>query len=119
MDDLMKELESIGIDVSSALARFGGMQDLFLKYLFQLPEEPSVPEYRSFLEQGDNEEAERSIHSFKGVAGNLGIDHLYDIASKLVTMFRKNELSELSEINAELFAEFDRVVAEIKRLRAQ
>ena len=43
MDDLMKELESIGIDVSSALARFGGMQDLFLKYLFQLPEEPSVP----------------------------------------------------------------------------
>ena len=75
-----------------------------------------VERLRTFLAAGSIIEVQRSAHSLKGSAGNIGARSLYDICRQLDDKARSGDLPALAPLVDALASEFDKVKAEIHRL---
>jgi len=77
-------LQIAGIDTKSALRRTGGSRGRyeFLLRKFAESQTGAVEEIRAALAAGDPSTAERTAHSLKGAAGNLGATALAEVAAK-------------------------------------
>jgi len=84
-----KELDEIpnieGLDTKDGLTRVGGNQKLYLKLLRQfVDQQASAPQLiAEALASKDFPTAERSAHTVKGVAGNLGAREIQQVAGTL------------------------------------
>jgi two-component system, sensor histidine kinase and response regulator len=77
-------LQIAGIDTKSALRRTGGNRRRYESLLRKFAESQAgaVEEIRAALISGDASTAERTAHSLKGAAGNLGATALAEVAAK-------------------------------------
>jgi HPt (histidine-containing phosphotransfer) domain-containing protein len=84
------ELE--GVDIASGLQRLAGNKRLYRDLLMQfaVKQEKVAEKITKCLEGEDQREAERLAHSLKGVAGNLGITNLFQLAGKLERAIRES-----------------------------
>src|SRR5215472_8040435 len=57
---------------------------------FALKHECAGQQIRAALESGDRNQAERLAHSLKGVAGNLGVNQIFQLAGKLEHAIRES-----------------------------
>lgn len=85
---LMLELPRLGMDVDGALRRFSGKQTILLKYVRQLPNDPSHRNFCTAMEAKDYAQAESAIHMLKGVSSNLGFDEISRLANSILTDLR-------------------------------
>jgi two-component system, sensor histidine kinase and response regulator len=110
-----------GIDVAAGLERVAGNRRLYVELLGQFVERQgsASAQIAVALENGDRRLAERLAHSVKGVAGNLGIDSLFQLAGNLQSAI--DESRDDMDVLLEGFSwELDRQVQAIQRaLRAQ
>lgn len=89
------ELEAAfpGVDVKGGVRRVAGDErlyvDLLKKYLKQFAE--TERELRRELALEDKKEALYRVHTLRGVAGNLGVTLLYELASQLEEQLTKNQ----------------------------
>lgn len=74
-----------GINLQQGLRRLAGNETLYRSLLrkFHLDFHEAAAAIRRALEQGDVSGAERQAHTIKGVAGNLGAEHLATAATAL------------------------------------
>jgi two-component system, sensor histidine kinase and response regulator len=74
-----------GLDMPSGLRRVLGRKDLYLSLLhkFSTSQAEVLPQLQAALASGDRPLAERLLHTFKGVAGNLGAVRLEKGAEEL------------------------------------
>ena len=81
-----------GLDVESALNRLDGNVELYLWILdrFMKNHAGSCQEIGIALQAGDSELAARTIHTIKGLAGNIGAERLQESASKMETLLRNH-----------------------------
>jgi signal transduction histidine kinase/CheY-like chemotaxis protein len=81
------DLQISGIDTKAALRRTGGNRKRYESLLnrFADSQADAVAEIRSALAAGDIPTAERTAHSLKGAAGNLGATALAEEAAKTET----------------------------------
>ena len=56
---------------------------LVRKFVLKYPGDPSFEQLKAALAAQDWETAFRASHTLKGVAQNLGMDHLYEVSSAL------------------------------------
>jgi two-component system, sensor histidine kinase and response regulator len=84
-DDEVHVPEIEGVDMAGGLQRVAGNKRLYLELLgqFVARQGSAGGQIEAALENGDRKLAERLAHSVKGVAGNLGIDSLFQLAGKL------------------------------------
>lgn len=88
------QLEGIGVDIDVTMARFLDNEDLYFKYLKQsLEDEDSFVQLSRQLEENDYTTAFDTVHTLKGVFGNLGLTHLYDALSGLTEALRGTQSS--------------------------
>jgi len=93
------------INVESGLARVGGNRKLYHKLLLQflLDNEETVDVLQVALEQRDYQLANMKLHTLKGVAGNIGADHLYRATRELETSIKEEQLEKIP-LQMELFS---------------
>lgn len=75
------EIPSIkGLNIEGALKRVNNKKKLYLSILekFYLNNQNFIIEIKTLLEKGEQETAERLIHTLKGVSGNIGADSLHE-----------------------------------------
>jgi CheY-like chemotaxis protein len=110
-----------GVDVACGLQRVAGNKHLYVDLLgqFVTRQGSAGAQIEAALENGDCRLAERLAHSVKGVAGNLGIDGIFQLAGKLQSAI--HESRDDVDVLFEGFSwELDRQVQAIqKALRAQ
>ena len=85
-------LESLdGLDLKDGLARVGGNRNLYVKLLRQFLKEQADAAVRTLeqLKAGDVGTAERTAHTLKGIAGNLGAKAVQAGAAELEEAIRK------------------------------
>ena len=90
--DLMQRLQSIeGLDPLQGLQRTGGKAGFYISMLRKMAtaQADAVQRVRAQLAGNDRGSAERTAHTLKGVAGNLGAVALQDSASALETALRE------------------------------
>ncbi len=76
---------SDGLDVAAGLRRVGGNTDLYRRLLrrFAASQADAAQRVREALARGERAVAEREAHTVKGVAANLGLMALSDLAATL------------------------------------
>ena len=87
--DFLAAMESVGVDSQTVLRRFSGMEMLWKKFVFRLPEGPTYSSLEQAVLKQEDEEIERQAHALKGVAANLGFDQLSQHANQIVQLVRQ------------------------------
>ena len=82
-DGDLPEIE--GLDAAAGLRRVGGNRDVYLRLLRRFAESQAgaARRVREALAAGERASAEREAHTVKGVAANLGLTTLSDLAAAL------------------------------------
>lgn len=102
MIDLAAKLEPYGIDYDDALDRFGGNAALYKRLAQKYLQDTHFASFVAALESGDYDEAYRQAHSLKGVAGNLSLARIYDIASMICECLRNGEPEAAAKYTSDL-----------------
>jgi len=101
----------MGFDLSGALERVGGDQELLKEIadLF-LEDAPQIlAAVRSAVESGDAEALQRAAHSLKGSVANFGAEEAVRSAYSLEQMGQDNDLTGATEALEVLEAEIQKV----------
>ncbi|WP_294850552.1 Hpt domain-containing protein [uncultured Gemmiger sp.] len=77
----------IGGNYEATLRRLPS-EALVRKFVLKYPGDPSFNQLKDALAAQDWETAFRAAHTLKGVAQNLGMDHLYEVSSALCEALR-------------------------------
>ncbi|WP_282936813.1 response regulator [Paenibacillus sp. RC67] len=107
-EQLMQLPELPGIDLELVLHRLNGRMPILVHMLnqFQMEYRHYTQTLHAQLENGQIENVRRSIHSLKGVAGNLAADHLFELVSsidmKLAEGSGEEWIQELAALDQEL-----------------
>ncbi len=108
-----------GINIASALDRVRGNHKLLRKLLRHFCKNYAdiARLVRADLEQGNTDAACRKLHTFRGVAGNIGADDLYFRASALETALKKNPGGDLAKIRQQFEDAVNIVLISLEKLR--
>ncbi|HEY6290016.1 MAG TPA: PAS domain S-box protein [Terriglobia bacterium] len=114
-DDEVTVPQIEGIDVAGGLQRLAGNKRLYLDLLLQFVarEGSAGSQIESALKNGDNGLAERLAHTVSGVAGNIGIDALFQLAGNLQRAIHESR-SDVQQLLKEFSAKLDRQVKAIQ-----
>ncbi len=113
LEDLKGKIE---IDVEGSLARFAGMESMYIKFLKKLPEDENYRKLKEAVDGQNNEEIEVSAHTLKGISGNLGLTGIYDKSSRIVSAVREHREQEIPGLMEELSAEMEKACELIRAL---
>lgn len=86
--ELKSRLEACGADVDLTVKRFMGNEGLYLKFLGKFLDDKNFEGLKESIPAGQYEEAFRYAHTLKGVAVNLGINPVHDLADQIVEALR-------------------------------
>ena len=99
-------LKNRNFDVHGAIERFAGTNDLYDKYIRLFIEEQSFFQLEDAVKNLDYKEAENNVHALKGLAGNLGVNSVYNASCLMLKEIRtgdKNKAIELFDFVKEEF----------------
>jgi two-component system sensor histidine kinase/response regulator len=117
MDPPLPKIE--GLDVEEGIGRVGGNEQLYRKLLRQFVDEQgdSVEEIRGAMARAEGALAERTAHTLKGVAGNLGARGVHEVAGELEQLIRDGRTgADLEAKLAEVAGKLDPLVAQLRPL---
>ena len=100
-----------GVDVASALARFGGSMRLLVKLLGVFDKEygQTAVQLRAAMDCGDLDAAQRLAHMIRGTAGNLSASTLFSAAVALEEALTNRNASALPGKLEAFYLAFDQV----------
>lgn len=110
-----------GIDLETGLKRLDMNETLYKKLLLDFPEKYTsiTEEIRKALHEEDIDTAERLSHTIKGVAGNLSIMGVYDLARGLEGAMADKSMTEIDKLLVELDKELQLVTQSLKQLNTK
>ena len=118
MDETSRALlQSAGIDLEDALARFMGSEELLLKFLLLFPEDENYAILKGAMENNDLSQAFRAAHSLKGVTGNLSMGPLFRAVCELVEVLRQGDLAAAADLMPTVESAYEPIAAALKELR--
>jgi PAS domain S-box-containing protein len=99
--------EIAGVDVEGGLKRVAGNKRLYRDLLqqFATTQADAGSQISATIESGDFHQAERMVHTIKGVAGNIGLGKVLEEAEKLERAIRRGNVDR-----PKLFREFTLVL---------
>lgn len=110
MSYVEKTARELGEDLTPAVQRFGGNESLYERFLKKFPQDPTAAALEKAVEQKNYEEVERSAHTLKGVAANLGLETLRTGSDALVQAVRRGEYQNVNSLYETFAAEYARVI---------
>lgn len=76
-DAFFDKLKRCGVNTDKTIDRFGGLTELYVKFLAEFADTERFSEIYALLAKGDYAQAEMCAHKLKGVLGNLGMEELF------------------------------------------
>lgn len=86
------------------------------RFIRKFPADPSMQNLRAAVKDGNIETSFRSVHTLKGVAGNLALTQLYQAAWNLTEQLRPRLEQADKELMDALELEYQRTVSAIESL---
>lgn len=114
--NLQEASKELNIDYNTALARFGGSEALYQRFLKKFLQENTYNELEQAWENGNYEEIEKKAHTLKGVAGNLSLENLFSISNELVQAIRNVQYENTQEIYQRLQEEYKHTITVITNM---
>lgn len=111
--DLFKE---VGTDIAVVMSRFGGNESLLSRFIKKFPDDPSFAELKEAIKNYDYEVIERSAHTLKGVAANLGFSRLSGKSANIVYAVRQQEYDSIEKLFGTLQNEYETIISYIKKI---
>jgi PAS domain S-box-containing protein len=110
-----------GIDRANGLRRVAGNEALYGKLLLDFHRDyaSSVDRIRAAIGEGRLTDAERQVHTLKGVAGNIGAMALHQTAQELDSALRLGDVEKAGSLLAEVERELSRVIQGLEPLAEQ
>jgi two-component system, sensor histidine kinase and response regulator len=107
-----------GLNIKQGLSRVKGNPLFYMKLLilFLDSNQHFVIELKNYLSEKDYEMIRKAAHKFKGAAGNLGADNVFELAEELETAVYKKEDTRLENIIINLEVEINIVFSSINRI---
>lgn len=100
--NLIDTLRDMGVDTQAALRRFAGNSALYERFLMKFLEDGTFKKIEDAFKAGDWDSMLSAAHNLKGVAGNLGLDQIYQASSKIVSSLRSENRNDAAEAYSEL-----------------
>jgi len=105
------------VNVEEGVKRVMNNTKLYAKLLGKFKDDTNLNDAESFLEAGDMEKAQVSIHTLKGLAANLSLVELFKQTLELETQIKArsvnpDQLSILKKVYDQTIAETDKVIAQ-------
>jgi len=110
MINYFKNQKNFCIDIEGALNRLGNNHELYNRILHKYLEDCSCNNYIKAIEQEDYDNAERHIHSLKGVAANLGFICLENISGRILDALRVKEYQNIEVYTEKLWREEKKII---------
>ncbi|MDC7286814.1 Hpt domain-containing protein [Blautia schinkii] len=102
--------EKTEMDLRGTLERFANMEPMLVKFLKKFAEDPSFQELSQAVADKDYPMMERSAHTLKGVAGNLGFQSLFHINQEIVDAVRAGDYSKIDDCFARDKEVYDNII---------
>lgn len=124
-ENFKRQLEENGVDVDATLKRFMGKEALFMKFIVKFADDGSCQGIRTGLENRDIQATFERAHSLKGVAGNLGITPVYNLAAQISDLFRgkqeatEAELDQAMELQKQLEEKCEKIYRLIEQYKSE
>lgn len=96
-DAFFDKLKRVGVNTDKTIDRFGGLDELYVKFLDEFADTERFEEIYAALSGGDNAKAEMCSHKLKGVLGNLGMDELFSEAELVMKELRSGSIDEAEQ----------------------
>lgn len=84
-------LRNHNFDVDGAIERFSGKTDLYDKYIRLFTEEQSFHKLYESVKEKKYDDVELHVHSLKGLAGNLGVNSVYNATCIMLKEIRTGD----------------------------
>lgn len=108
-----------GLNIESALGRLNNKIKLYLSILekFYTNNQNFITEIKGLLKSGDQEAAERFIHTLKGVSGSIGADNLNETVIQVESYIHEKDAEkievELNNLEVELKELFNNISSQL------
>lgn len=109
-------MERVGVNIEEAMDRFVDNEELLMLFIGKFAHDPSYESFKSAMEERRYDDAFKSLHSLKGVCGNLSITKLFDAVCKEVEYLRDKNYQEAENWYPEVVKEYERVSGELEKL---
>lgn len=96
-DTFFDKLKRVGVNTDKTIDRFGGLDELYVKFLVEFSNTERFEEIYSAIETGDSAKAEMCAHKLKGVLGNLGMDELFAEAELVMKDLRSGNTAQAEQ----------------------
>ncbi len=82
-----------GLNIKRGIKQVGGNENLYQRLLTEFLQNNKHlrKDLNIYIQQGDLAQAARSVHTLKGVSGNIGAERLYNVTSKIDSKLKKSE----------------------------
>ena len=108
MSALLNELRERGCDVDGALVRILNKEDFYAKCYKKFLDDPAFAGLEEALKKKDADTAFRHAHTLKGLAANMGLTSIHDLAVKIVEPLRAGMYSdEMVEVFQQIMKEME------------
>ena len=89
-EGIRSDLAQVGVDYAEMVSRFMDREEMFVRYFVSFfgAADGVVASLEEDIGRGDFAAAEHDAHALKGLAGNIGLNGVYDIAAKIVSDLR-------------------------------
>ncbi len=84
-------LRNANIDYEDITDRFEGNEALYLKLAELFLSDPHMANIEAAFAEGNLDEAERESHALKGVAGNLSLTSLHQLATRMNDLLKAHD----------------------------
>lgn len=103
----LRELAGIlPLDYEGAVARFGGNEALYSRFLNKFLQDGTYGALKQAVESLNYDQVERQAHTLKGVAANLGLRRLSEHSDHLVQAVRQEAWTQILPLFEKLQGEY-------------
>lgn len=112
---MLDRLSQAGVKVDKSLARFNGLEALYVKFLKKFPDDPNFNALCQAVSAGKFDDAFVSAHTLKGLSANLGMDSIGGVCATLCQKYRSSDLEGWEPLIETLKSSYDSIVSVIKQ----
>lgn len=102
-EEQKKLMTDNGIDIDSAVARFGDNEELYLKYFRSFPEEETYKKFRESFKVDKLWQSQNILVTFIAIVGNLSFTRIYEDSCDLLKSVKignaSNALSAIEKLD--------------------
>lgn len=97
-ENFRRQMEENGADVDTTIKRFLGNEAMYMKFIMKFLDDKNMAHINEGIQNRDYKTVFEGAHSLKGVAANLGLNPVCDLASQMTELLRgKTETDEVDE----------------------